>query len=179
MIRDLVPQIGHGAHNPVISPTRILLGQSHDQALLFLVHGRAAQGLTKSRSAKLLGEELSIPAEQGIPLAAAATSARALRPGRWTIPACVTFSDSESSNLPLIFAQARFSAARYSFLSSNSSSTVPLMYANMRAQIIYRPSVFLWNWDCTCSWRFEEKWIVWKIKSSSTASPAIDFRRCG
>jgi hypothetical protein len=34
----------------------------------------------------------------------------------------------------------RFSAAKYSFLSSNSWSTVPVMYANMRAQII-RPSL--------------------------------------
>jgi hypothetical protein len=39
--------------------------------------------------------------------------------------------------MPLIFARRiRFSAARYSFRSNNSWSTVPVMYANMCVQII-------------------------------------------
>src|SRR5258708_15967815 len=65
------------------------------------------------------------------------------RTRRWAISARVTFSESESSNLPLIFARrTRFSSAKYSFLSNSSWSTVPVMNANMRAQIIPWPFAF-------------------------------------
>src|SRR5207253_82653 len=60
--------------------------------------------------------------------ATAANSSKAFRLSRWAISANVAFSASDNSNLPLIWAlRMRFSAARYSFLSSSSWSTVPVM----------------------------------------------------
>jgi hypothetical protein len=50
---------------------------------------------------------------------AQANSSKAFRPSRWAISANVAFSVSDNNNLPLIWAlRMRFSAARYSFLSS-------------------------------------------------------------
>src|SRR5689334_16050481 len=91
-------------------------------------------------------------------IAAAATSARAFLPNRWAISANVVFSESDSNNRPLIFAlRIRFSAARYSFRSSSSWSTVPVIYVSMRVQIIDRSLVFLWKWDSTPSEGFEKR----------------------
>src|SRR5438034_573344 len=60
--------------------------------------------------------------------ATAANSSKAFRLSRWAISANVAFSASDNNNLPLIWAlRIRFSAARYSFLSSSSWSTVPVM----------------------------------------------------
>src|SRR5438105_582375 len=60
--------------------------------------------------------------------ATAANSSKAFRLSRWAISANVAFSASDNNNLPLIWAlRMRFSAARYSFLSSSSWSTVPVM----------------------------------------------------
>src|SRR5262249_29314916 len=73
-------------------------------------------------------------------LAAAAKSSSAFRPSRWAISARVAFSASDNNNRPLIFARRiRFSAAKYSFLSSSSWFTVPVTYARTRAQIIPEP----------------------------------------
>src|ERR1035437_8940471 len=60
--------------------------------------------------------------------ATAANSSKAFRPSRWAISASVAFSASDNNNRPLIWAlRIRFSAARYSFLSRSSWSTVPVM----------------------------------------------------
>ena len=66
------------------------------------------------------------------------------RPRARNISANVAFSASDSSNRPLTSCarRIRFSSARYSFRNSNSWSTVPVMYASILAQIIYRPSSF-------------------------------------
>src|SRR5215831_1113259 len=64
-------------------------------------------------------------------LAAAVKSSSAFRPSRWAISARVAFSASDNNNRPLIFARRiRFSAAKYSFLSSSSWFTVPVTYAS-------------------------------------------------
>ena len=76
--------------------------------------------------------------------ATAVNSSKAFRPSRWAISANVVFPVSDNNNLPLIWALSiRFSAARYSFLSKSSWSTVPVMYASARAQIIPGASL---NW---------------------------------
>src|SRR5215467_3062725 len=99
-------------------------------------------------------------------LAADATSAKALRPKRWAISANVTFSESDSSNLPLIWAlRILFSAARYSFLNNNSWSTLPVIYANIRAQVIYRPSAFC-ELGLYALVRFEERIYKWRTETS-------------
>jgi hypothetical protein len=70
-----------------------------------------------------------------------ATSSRALRPSRWPISASVARSASDSFTRPSnrIF-RIRFSAARYSLRSSNSWSTVPVMWARIRHQFISLPA---------------------------------------
>src|SRR5437868_1820071 len=60
--------------------------------------------------------------------ATAANSSKASRLSLWAISANVAFSASDNNNLPLIWVlRMRFSAARYSFLSCSSWSTVPVM----------------------------------------------------
>src|SRR5438105_13678856 len=55
--------------------------------------------------------------------ATAANSSKAFRLSRWAISANVAFSASDNNNLPWIWPlRMRFSAARYSFLSSSSWS---------------------------------------------------------
>ena len=101
---------------------------------------------------------------------------RALHPRRWAISANVVFSESESSNRPLIFPRRmRFSSARYSFLSRSSWSTVPVMYANIRARSSTSfprfhgtrilPALELGKTECT-----SEK------RRSSKSSPVISLR---
>src|SRR5437667_5352488 len=60
-----------------------------------------------------------------------AKCSKAFLPSRWATSANVAFSASDNNNLRLIWAlRMRFSAARYSFLSSSSWSTVPVMQAS-------------------------------------------------
>src|SRR2546430_4638366 len=118
----------HGAHDPVIAPPGIFLRHPHHQPLGFLVNSGTTRGFAKLRSVELVGDELSVPGQQRIGFATAANSSKAFRLSRWAISANVAFSASDNNNLPWIWAlRTRFSAARYSFLSSSSWSTVPVM----------------------------------------------------
>src|SRR5437763_16649068 len=120
--------VGHGAHDPVIAPPGIFLRHPHHQLLGFLVNSRTTRGFAKLRSVKLVGDELSVPGHSVSGFATAANSSKAFRLSRWAISANVAFSASDNNNLPLIWAlRIRFSAARYSFLSSSSWCTVPVM----------------------------------------------------
>src|SRR5215510_14875387 len=97
--------------NPVVAPTRILPCHAHDQTLEFLIHGRLIYGLAKPRPRQTSSRSiLHTNAAELSGLAAAATSARALCPRRLAISANVAFSESDSSNRPLMLAcKMRFS----------------------------------------------------------------------
>jgi hypothetical protein len=72
--------------------------------------------------------------------AAFATSPSVLRPSRWPISPSLARSASESLSRPFNWPfRIRFSAARNSFRSSSSWSTVPMMKARMRAHSIRSP----------------------------------------
>src|SRR5580765_1091826 len=45
LIGDLVTEIGHRSHNPVITPTRILPGHTYHQIFDFCIDGRTPHGL--------------------------------------------------------------------------------------------------------------------------------------
>src|SRR5437773_11703939 len=90
--------------------------------------GVASIGFAKLRSVELVGDELSVPGQQRIRFRDSRQFFQGLRLSRWAISANVAFSASDNNDLPLIWAlRIRFSAARYSFLSSSSWSTVPVM----------------------------------------------------
>src|SRR6184192_1738390 len=118
----------HGTHDPVIAPPGILLRHPHHQPLGFLVNSGTTRGFTKLRSVELVGDELSVPGQQRIRF----RDSRQFFQGLPFEPvgdlSQRSFFASDNSNLPLIWAlRMRFSAARYSFLSSSSWSTVPVM----------------------------------------------------
>ena len=62
LIREPETQVGHGAHDPVISPPGIFLRQP----LGFLVNSGTTPGFAELRSVKLGGDELSVPGQQRI-----------------------------------------------------------------------------------------------------------------
>src|SRR6266699_1262896 len=110
------------------APPGIFLRHPHHQPLGSLVNSRTTPGFAKLRSVELVGDELSVPGQQRIRFRDSRQFFQGLRLSRWAISANVAFSASDNNDLPLIWAlRIRFSAARYSFLSSSSWSTVPVM----------------------------------------------------
>src|ERR1035437_2357658 len=65
LIRNLVPQIGQTAHNPVITPGEILRGHANNQPLNCLVDPRPAWA-SMLRAIELARDEPSIPGQNGI-----------------------------------------------------------------------------------------------------------------
>src|SRR5947208_9172714 len=115
---------------PTIRSARpgIFLRHPHHQPLCSLVNSRTTPGFAKLRSVELVGDELSVPGQQRIRF----RDSRQFFQGFPSEPvgdlSQRSFSASDNSNLPLIWAlRIRFSAVRYSFLSSSSWSTVAVM----------------------------------------------------
>jgi hypothetical protein len=92
---------------------------------------------------ELLGDEPSIPSQDG--LATQATARSALRPRRFPISARVARSGSLNRNLDGSFAlRIRLSAARYSFCRRSSWFTAPVTYASSRTHFLFvMPTAYL------------------------------------
>src|SRR5271169_4655337 len=128
LIREPQTQVGHGAHDPVISPPGIFLRHPHHQPLAFLSTLGRPRDLRDFDPSNLVAMSFRYQASSVSGFATAASSSKAFRPSRWAISANVAFSASDNNNRPLIWAlRIRFSAARYSFLNRSSWSTVPVM----------------------------------------------------
>src|SRR5947208_16317073 len=65
---DRVPEVGQGAHDPVVAPGAILPRHAHHQRLQFLVNRGTPWGLALLGAVKLLGHELTVPAKNRIGL---------------------------------------------------------------------------------------------------------------
>jgi hypothetical protein len=126
LIREPETQVGHGAHDPVNSPTRDFPSPSAPPTARFPRHLGRPQDLRNFDPSNLLAMSFRYQARSVSGFATAANSPKAFRLSRWAISANVAFSASDNSNRPLIWPlRIRFSAARYSFLSKSSWSTVP------------------------------------------------------
>src|SRR5664279_1239084 len=128
LIREPETQVGHGAHDPVIAPPGFSFAiRTTNRWVSSSTLGRP-QDLRNLDPSNLLAMSFRYQASSVSGFATAANSSKAFRPSRWAISASVAFSPSDNNNLPLIWAlRIRFSAARYSFLSRSSWSTVPVM----------------------------------------------------
>jgi hypothetical protein len=65
LIRNLVPQIGQRPGDPVIAPVPVLAGHANDQFLDLSLDPGPARASTR-RTIELVGDELAIPAEDGV-----------------------------------------------------------------------------------------------------------------
>src|ERR1039457_831093 len=137
LIRDLMPQIGQRAHDPVIAPGPVLLGHADNQLFDFSVNPRPARGSTLLRAIELASDEPSVPSQDGIRQGGSRHLAERLAAQPMANFAPLRSAASESSSRPFNWPlRIRFSAARYSFRSSSSWSTVSVMKARMRAHSI-------------------------------------------
>jgi hypothetical protein len=65
LIRNLVPQIGQRPGDPVIAPVPVLAGHANDQFLDLSLDPGPARASTR-RTIELVGDELTIPAKDGV-----------------------------------------------------------------------------------------------------------------
>src|SRR5664280_1651835 len=128
LIRDLMPQIGQRPHNPVIAQDRFSSAmRTINFSTSLLIRGRP-EVRRFCEPSNLRATSLRYHAKMVSGRAAVATSPSALRPSRRPISPSFARSASESFSRPFNWPlRIGFSAARYSFRSSSSWSTVPVM----------------------------------------------------
>ena len=66
LVTDRVPEVGQGAHDPVVAPGAILLRHADDQRLQLLVNRGTPRGLALLGTVTFLRHELAVPSEDGI-----------------------------------------------------------------------------------------------------------------
>ncbi len=66
LIRDVVADVGPSSLDPIVSPRRILLGQSHDKLDNFLTDSRPADFLPLTAIVPLLGHQQAIPTQDRV-----------------------------------------------------------------------------------------------------------------
>src|SRR5271168_3961635 len=59
-------EIGQGTDNPIIPPARILPSHLHNQPLELRISSRPARSPTRLRTIELAGDELPVPAQDGV-----------------------------------------------------------------------------------------------------------------
>ena len=127
LIGNHIPEIGQGAHNPVIAPVPVLARHANDQLLHLALDPRSTRAMTNLRAIEFAGDQLAVPGQDSV------------RPGNGcdlgenlAAHAMTNFAERGSLGIrrfsrPFNWAfRMRFSAARYSFRVSNSWSTVPV-----------------------------------------------------
>src|SRR5580692_381804 len=127
LIGNHIPEIGQGAHNPVIAPVPVLARHANDQLLHLALDPRSTRATTNLRAIEFAGDQLAVPSQDSV------------RPGdgcylgeNLAAHAMTNFAERgslgiDSFSRPFNWAfRMRFSAARYSFRVSNSWSTVPV-----------------------------------------------------
>src|SRR5580700_3117558 len=60
LIGDLIPEIGQGAHNPVIAPVAVLARHANDQLLDLSLDPRSAWALMGLRAIEFAGDQLAV-----------------------------------------------------------------------------------------------------------------------
>ena len=66
LIANLIPQIGQRPRNPVIAPVTVLPGHANDQLLDLSLDPRPARASTGLRAIEFAGDQLAIPAQDGV-----------------------------------------------------------------------------------------------------------------
>jgi hypothetical protein len=66
LIGNLIPEIGQGAHNPVIAPVPVLARHANDQLLDLSLDPRPARALTGLRAIEFAGDQLAVPGQDGV-----------------------------------------------------------------------------------------------------------------
>src|ERR1035437_4763695 len=123
-----MPQIGQRPHDPIIAPGPILLGHANNQLLNFSVDPWPAWGSPFLRAIELAGDEPSVPCQDGVRQGGSRHLAECLATQSTANLAELRSLCVRELQPPLQLAlRIRFSAARYSFRSSSSWSTVPVM----------------------------------------------------
>ena len=143
--RQVVTQIGQRSDDAVISPAGILTRHSHHQGFHFRLNCGAAGILPVFGAIELLGDEPSIPGQDGVGFGDAGDLSERFASQRFPISARVARSGSLNRNLDGSFAlRIRFSAARYSFCSRSSWFTEPVTYASSRTHFLFlMPTAYL------------------------------------
>ncbi len=136
LIGNNVAQISQCSDDAIITPARVLFGQCENQfGNLWLIRGRPGYDRNFDPS-NFCAISWRYHARMVSGFATQATSFNKLRPSRLPISASVDLSGSESRTRGGRCARSmRFSAARYSFRSSNCWFTSPVTYANRRAPL--------------------------------------------
>jgi hypothetical protein len=68
LVTDRVSEVRQGANDPIIAPGAILPRHTHDQGLQLWINRGAPWGLALPGTIKLLGDQLAVPAENGVRL---------------------------------------------------------------------------------------------------------------
>src|SRR5438105_7317594 len=68
LIGNLPPEIGQGAHNPVIAPIPVLARHANDELLDLSLDPRSARALTGLRAIEFAGDQLAVPSQDGVRL---------------------------------------------------------------------------------------------------------------
>src|SRR5208337_835178 len=66
LVGNLMAEIGQGTDNPIIPPARILPSHPYNQPLELRISPRAARSPTHLRTIELAGNELLVPAQDGV-----------------------------------------------------------------------------------------------------------------
>jgi hypothetical protein len=145
LIGQAVTQIGQRSDDAVISPASILTRHSHHQSLHVRLNGGSGWILSVFGTIELLGDEPSIPGQDGVGLGDAGDLSERFTSHTPPISARVARSGSLNPNLDGSFAlRIRFSAARYSFCRSSSWFTDPVTYASSRNHFLFlMPTAYL------------------------------------
>ena len=68
LIGNLKPEIGQGAHNPIIAPVPVLRGHANNQLLKLSLDARSARTSTGLRSIEFAGDKLAVPGQDSVRL---------------------------------------------------------------------------------------------------------------
>src|SRR5215471_4354285 len=100
LMRQVVTEVGQCACNPIVAPTGVLAGHVDDEILDDRINAWAAPMLTMFGTVELVGDQTTVPGQNGLWLVTQATSARYFRPRRLAMKANVERSGSESRSCP-------------------------------------------------------------------------------
>jgi hypothetical protein len=66
LIGNHIPEIGHGARDPVVAPVPILARHANDQLLHLALEPRSARTLTSLRAREFTGDQLAVPGQDRV-----------------------------------------------------------------------------------------------------------------
>jgi hypothetical protein len=87
LIGNHIPEIGHGACDPVVAPVLVLAHRANDQLLYLALEPRSAPTLTGLRAREFTGDQLAVPGQDRV------------RPGDGCAASARTFATQAMTNL--------------------------------------------------------------------------------